>query len=179
MDAISSIQESKAAHCFAHRSLLLGHTSKHAVYVREMVVGGVVGGRVGVGDGAGVGGGEGGGFGARECFEFLEVFLDVFFSGGGGGVFDLFFPGNAEAVSLNNKRLMIMADKTVAKTEGNFLLERREEYRTIVWFGAKLPISGAAAAAMAASVDVIFIMLVLPERKEEVWDLAPPFVFSL
>ena len=36
-DAISSVQKSNVAHCFAHRSPLLGHTSKHAVYVDETV----------------------------------------------------------------------------------------------------------------------------------------------
>ena len=130
----------------------MGHASKHAVYVNDMVVGRVVGGWVG-------GGGVGGGFGVRECFVFLEVFFDVFFFGG-GGVFDLLCFGNADAASLSNKRLMKMVETTAVKTEGTFLLERREEYRTIVWFGA--------AAAAAASVDVTFIMSVLPERKAEV-----------
>ena len=142
----------------------MGHTSEHAVY---MVVGGdVVGGRVGVGDGGGVGGwvdgGVGGGFGTRECFAFLKVFFDVFFFGG-GGVFDLFFFGNAEAVSLSNKRLMIMVETTAVKTEGNFLLERREEYRTVVRFGAQFPVPGTAAVA-ATSVDVTFIVSALVSR---------------
>ena len=144
----------------------MGHTSEHAVY---MVVGGdVVGGRVGVGVGGGVGGwvdgGVGGGFGTRECFAFLKVFFDVFLFGG-GGVFDLFFFGNAEAVSLSNKRLMIMVETTAVKTEGNFLLERREEYRTVVRFGAQFPVPGtAAAAAAAASVDATFIVSALVSR---------------
>ena len=142
----------------------MGHTSEHAVY---MVVGGdVVGGRVGVGVGGGVGGwvdgGVGGGFGTRECFAFLKVFFDVFLFGG-GGVFDLFFFGNAEAVSLSNKRLMIMVETTAVKTEGNFLLERREEYRTVVRFGAQFPVPGTAAVA-ATSVDVTFIVSALVSR---------------
>ena len=105
----------------------------------------------------GVGDGVGGGFGARECFAFLEVFLDVFFFGGGGGVFDLLFFGNAEAASLSNRRLMIMVYTTAGKTEGNFLLERREKYCTVIRFGP----GTAAAAAVTASVDVTFIVALL------------------
>lgn len=108
----------------------------------------------------GVGYGVGDGFAARECFTFLEVFLNVFFFGGGCGVFDLLFFGNAEAASLSNRRLMIMVYTTVGKTEGNFLLERREEYRTVIRFGP----GAAAAAAVTTSVDVTFIVALLVSR---------------